>query len=308
MTEVSFYLLSDSLPGKLEFVVIVARYQGKWVFVRHKDRMSWEFPGGHIEAGEAPLDAGNRELWEESGALQAHVIPVCIYGVTKEGQTRYGQLFFAEIPELGDLPEDFEMGERLLSETILPALTYPDILPALFHKIQGWLNLQSNAGELWDVYDENRRLTGRIHRRGDPLAKGDYHLVVHVWLLNSRGEFLLTKRSPKKGFPNLWESTGGSALAGDDSLTAALREVKEETGLTLEPDRGERIAVYRKRVFFRDVWLFRQDFDLNHVVLQPGETIDKMYADKDTVTALDRAGKLVPYDYLATLFQAAGLT
>lgn len=55
--------------------------------------------------------------------------------------------------------------------------------------------------ELWDVYDEKRNLTGRLHRRGDPLPEGDYHLVVQVWMRNSRGEYLLTKRTPNKPHP-----------------------------------------------------------------------------------------------------------
>ncbi len=308
MTEVNFYTLSDVELERLEFVVVVARYQDKWVFVRHKERSTWEFPGGHIERGESAQDAGMRELWEESGAVQAAISPICIYAVTKMGSTRYGQLFFAEIPAFGKLPEEFEMAEIRLSEGIPDNLTYPDILPALFEKTQGWLNLQSSLDELWDVYDENRCLTGRIHRRGDPLKKGEYHLVVHVWMVNSRGEFLLTKRSPNKGFPNMWESTGGSALAGKDSLSAALREVKEETGLTLDPGRGVLVSSARREDSFRDLWLFRQDFDLADVVLQPGETTDKMYADKEIVLRLLHSGELVPFDYLDELFRTAGLT
>lgn len=70
------------------------------------------------------------------------------------------------------------------------------------------------------------------------MEDGEYHLSVHVWLLNHNGEFLLIKRSPNKGYPNMWESTGGSAIAGDDSLSAAIREVKEETGLTADSTCG----------------------------------------------------------------------
>ncbi|MBR5797799.1 MAG: NUDIX domain-containing protein, partial [Clostridia bacterium] len=75
--------------------------------------------------------------------------------------------------------------------------------------------------------DENRRPTGRTHLRGVPLPTGDYHLVVLVLLQNDQGECLITRRAPNKGYPNMWEFTGGSALAGDDSLHAALREAKE---------------------------------------------------------------------------------
>ena len=93
--------------------------------------------------------------------------------------------------------------------------------------------------EYWDVYDGDRNPTGRTHRRGDPMADGDFHIVVHVWMKNNCGEYLLTRRDFSKGFPGMWESTGGSALAGDDSLSAAIREVKEETGLDLDPSCGK---------------------------------------------------------------------
>ena len=307
MTKVTFYQPGEIADNLLQFVVTAARYENKWLFSRHKERSTWDIPGGHREAGETAENAARRELWEETGAEQAHFYPVCVYGVTKEGQTNYGMLFFAEVTALCTLPEEFEMAQVMLADQMPQALTYPDIQPELFLCIQGWLNLQSSADELWDVYDENRNLTGRLHRRGDFMKPGDYHLVVHVWMLNSRGQFLLTKRSPSKGFPNMWESTGGSALAGDDSLTAALREVREETGLKLCPNRGERIDGICRADYFRDVWLFRQDFDLNDVILQPGETVDKKYADKETILHLLEAGKFVPYDYLPELFAAAGI-
>ena len=86
--------------------------------------------------------------------------------------------------------------------------------------------------------------------------------MVHVWLRNSAGEYLLTRRSPNKGYGGLWESPGGAARAGDDSLSACLREIKEETGLSLEPDRGRIVKSYRGDRYFCDVWLFRQDFSL----------------------------------------------
>ncbi|HIX91711.1 MAG TPA: NUDIX domain-containing protein [Firmicutes bacterium] len=163
------------------------------------------------------------------------------------------------------------------------------------------MNTQSGAGELWDVYDRNRNKTGRLHRRGDDLPEGDYHIVVHVWMQNSRGEYLLTKRSPNKGYPNMWETTGGSALAGDDSLTAALREVHEETGLTLDPSRGKRIFEFITRDTFVDVWLFLQDFSLDDIVLQEGETCGARYVVSDELRALSERGELVPYRYLDRL-------
>ena len=134
------------------------------------------------------------------------------------------------------------------------------------------------------------------------MPKGDYHLVVHIWLMNSRGEFLLTKRAPNKGFPGMWECTGGSALAGDDSLTAAIREAKEETGLTLNGANGEVMLYHGCADNFCDIWMFREDHDLSEVILQPGETVDAMYATREEIYRMYHSGELVPFDYLDRLF------
>lgn len=294
------FLRNEYQLTQLKYAVIAARFDGKWIFCRHKDRTTWEIPGGHIEPGEAPLDAAKRELYEETGATDADIHIVGGYRLYDDGL-----LCFAEVNALESIPADSEIAEICLCETIPDALTYGIVHQKLFHWVQGWLNFQSGAGELWDIYDENRVKTGRTHRRGDYLAQGDYHLVVHVWLLNRSGQFLLTKRSPNKGFPNMWECTGGSALAGDDSLAAAVREVREETGLTLDPKRGEVVLTYRGTDYITDVWLFRQDFNLSNVQLLEGETCDVMYASVEELLQLRSDGLLVPFSYLDELL--AGL-
>ena len=305
MIEVVYPRTGEVEDALLRFAVIAARYQDQWVLCRHKARETWEIPGGHRESGESIVGAAMRELREETGAVDARLQQISVYGVKRGEEVSYGALFFAEITELGPLSSEVEIGEVRLFDRLPDALTYPEIQGALYNRVQGWRNLSTNADELWDVYDENRVLTGRLQRRGDALESGDYHLVVYVWVQNSKGEFLLTKRSPNKGFPNLWETTGGSALAGDDSLTAAIREVREETGLVLRPECGRRILTHQGENYFGDYWLFRQDFDLDEVVLQEGETCDKMSADEDTVRVLHREGRFVPCRYLEEIFAAA---
>lgn len=282
--------VDDSL---LKFAVIAARYEDKWVFCRHKMRSTWEVPGGHREPGETIAETARRELWEETGAVTAEITPVTVYQFND-----YGMLFFATITELDTLPEDSEIGEIQLMETMPEELTYPHIQPELYQYVQGWLNLQTGAGELWDIYDENRMLTGRTHRRGDPMPPGDYHLSVHVWQQNDQGEFLLTKRSPNKGFPNLWECTGGSALSGDDSLRAAVREAREETGLTVLPEDGRLLLTYKREYDFKDVWLFRQNAPIEAVVLQEGETCGAKYVSAEELLQMRERGELIPLPYL----------
>lgn len=304
MTCVDFYEPAMLDDETLIFAVVAARYHDHWVFCRHKQRSTWEIPGGHREAGETIREAALRELKEETGAVEAELAQVCAYQVDKD---KCGMLFFAQITELGELSERYEIKEILLSDKLPQALTYPDIQPKLFERVQAWLNTRTNPEEIWDIYDSDRNLTGRLHRRGDPLSKGEYHLVVHVWMQNSAGDFLLTKRSPNKGYPNMWETTGGSAQSGDDSMTAALREVKEETGLTLDPKQGRRLITYQREDAFVDVWLFSQEYGLEEVSLQPGETVEASYVSVQKMQQLMEAGELVPYPYLEQLFRKAGI-
>lgn len=301
MTKVAFYKPDKIEDEKLRFAVIAARYQDQWVFCRHKQQTAWEIPGGLREPGEAIERTARRKLAEKTGAVEADIHTVSAVEYTEDGKRSCGMLFFAYINSLAALPNDSETGETKLFDVLPENLAHPEIQSQLYRGTQGWLNTQSSAGEMWDIYDANRRFTGRLHRRGDFLDDGEYHLVVHVWLMNSRGEFLLTKRTPNKGFPNMWETTGGSALAGDDSLTAALREVKEETGLSADPDCGSCVMSFRRDNNFVDVWLFQQDFNLDDVVLQEGETCGKMYANADKIKELGNNGLFVPYTYLQQL-------
>ena len=80
--------------------------------------------------------------------------------------------------------------------------------------------------ELWDIYDKDRNKTGRIMKRGEPMKDGDYHLVVHICIFGSDGKMLIQQRQPfKDGWSNLWDITvGGSSVAGDTSIDAAVRE------------------------------------------------------------------------------------
>ena len=152
--------------------------------------------------------------------------------------------------------------------------------------------------ELWDILDINKNKTGRIIERGQPMYKGEYHLSVQVWIYNSKGEWLISKRSPeKKASPNMWEACGGAAFSGDDSLTSALREVKEELGLTLAPDKGRLIttAVHENRhppggSCITDIWIFSHDCPIEDITLQPGETCDARWENADIIHAMIASG------------------
>ena len=131
--------------------------------------------------------------------------------------------------------------------------------------------------EIWDVLDAQRRVTGRHWTRGEePAGPDDYHLVVEIWTIQeSTGYVLLTLRHPDKPHGNTWECTGGSALAGEDSLTAVRRELCEETGLTLGNTAPHLLHKFTKPHVHFDSYAAVLNFTNKDIRLQEGETVDR---------------------------------
>lgn len=123
----------DYDDNKLKYAVILAKYNGKYVFVKHRERKTFELPGGHREPGENIAQTAARELYEETGAVKYSLRQVCPYSVTDRGM-----LFFAEIVVLGELPPSEIERVFLLDEPPreLSEWTYPDIQPLLLKKIE----------------------------------------------------------------------------------------------------------------------------------------------------------------------------
>lgn len=164
--------------------------------------------------------------------------------------------------------------------------------------------------EIWDIYDENRRLTGKTVKRSEfEIKPNAYHIAVHIWINNDNNEWLISKRTPNKSFPLLWECTGGSALAGEDSLTAALREVKEELGIALDKNKGELYSSIKRSVYsdFCDVWLFSHNAGIDNVVLQPDETCDAMWASAEKIKELINNGDFVPLNNSKYVYELLGI-
>lgn len=128
------------------------------------------------------------------------------------------------------------------------------------------------AAEIWDLYDANGRRTGRTMTRGEEVPAGMYHLGVHIWPINSRGEFLVQQRALTVQWkPGLWAVTGGSAVAGEDALTAARREMQEELGYCAADDELKRIACLRRTNSFCNVFVIRLDWPVERFSLQKEE-------------------------------------
>ncbi len=137
--------------------------------------------------------------------------------------------------------------------------------------------------EFNDIYDEDRNLTGRIHKRGTPWRRGEYGLVVCVWVYDGCGKVLLTRRAPQKTYAGTWENSGGAAQAGETSRAAIARELYEETGIRAQEDEFELIASDRDRNAFYDFYCLQRQTPLEQIVLLPGETDDVKWVTLEEV-------------------------
>lgn len=167
--------------------------------------------------------------------------------------------------------------------------------------------------EIWDLYNEHRELTGRDHIRGEKVPQGFYHLVVHIWIRNSKGEYLISQRSADRpAYPLMWECVGGSVTKGEDSLTGALRETKEEVGLTLSPEVGKLVYSVVGRVVngvkftdIVDVWLFEYDGPVSLEQATTKEVAQTVWMTREQIRELFDTGKMV--HTLNYFFTAEGL-
>ncbi len=143
--------------------------------------------------------------------------------------------------------------------------------------------------ELWDAYDKNfNKIENTTLVRGEPIPDGIYHLVSEVIVKHTDGSYLLMQRDFRKHHGGEWEVTaGGSALQGENGLEAAIRELKEETGLSAGEMQEITRVVHDGQHSIYIIYLCVSDFDKNSVVLQEGETIDYKWVDKETFEKID---------------------
>lgn len=151
--------------------------------------------------------------------------------------------------------------------------------------------------ELWDVYDVDRNKTNKTMVRGEPIEKGNYHLVVHVCIFNSKGEMLIQQRQPfKEGWPNMWDITiGGSAVKGDTSQSAAERELFEEIGLRLDLKSIRPHITINFDNGFDDVYLIQDDIDISKLSLQYEEVQKVKWASREEILSMIENGEFIPY-------------
>lgn len=156
--------------------------------------------------------------------------------------------------------------------------------------------------ERWDLYDAEGKKTGLSHLRGEALPEGYYHLIANAWIRNAEGLYLLSKRSDDRPtYPGLWETVGGSALQGEDSLQAALRETREEIGLRLQPQLGQKVYSIQGRIIegkkypdILEAWLFPYDGPVNLQEASCHEVSEVAWMSPEEIRMLYQAGQMMP--------------
>lgn len=165
--------------------------------------------------------------------------------------------------------------------------------------------------ERWDIYDENKKVTGRTMERNDfHMKPGEYHLTVLGVIQRKDGKFLITKRvMTKRWAAGCWEVSGGGVQAGETSYEGVLREVREETGLDVSEFEGGYLFTYRRDNpeegdnYFVDVYRFKGDVKESDLHLQEEETDGYMFATAKEIEDIAKEGKFLHYDSIKKAFQ-----
>ncbi|GHU77340.1 putative Nudix hydrolase [Spirochaetia bacterium] len=148
--------------------------------------------------------------------------------------------------------------------------------------------------EYWDLYDKTRRKLDKIHLRGEKVNPGEYYIVVSGWIINDENKILLTQRHPEKTFPLTWECNKGAVITGEDSFNGVLREVEEEIGIKLRKENGVLIDTYIGNDFIKDIYLFKENVDIEKTKLQEKEVVNIKWVTIKEFDEMTSEGKIGP--------------
>lgn len=161
--------------------------------------------------------------------------------------------------------------------------------------------------EKWDILDKDGNPTGNTTLRGRiQLKPGEYHLVVHIWVLSSDGRYLLQRRSDtKKLMPGEWAATGGAAISGEDSFTAAKRELFEELGIKMTEQTARKAFRIKRRNSLLDVWITESDLPADSLILQESEVAEAMWVTEEKLKNMIKNNEFHNYgnDYFDRMFE-----
>ncbi len=161
--------------------------------------------------------------------------------------------------------------------------------------------------EKWDILDAGGHPTGKTTVRGNGfLRQGEYHLVVHIWIISSDGRFLIQRRSDdKKLMPGEWAATGGAAISGEDSFTAASRELFEELGINSNKDTLKKVLRIRRRNSLLDIWVTVSDTSADQLTLQKSEVAEAKWVKETELRRMIDKGEFHNYghEYFNAVFE-----
>ena len=162
--------------------------------------------------------------------------------------------------------------------------------------------------ERWDIYNREGRPTGRTVSRGRLiLRRGEYHLVVHIWAVDKKGNVLIQRRSEEKPLmPGEWAATGGAAIAGESSLAAAVRELREEMGIEKREQELKKITRMVRRNSLLDIYITETDLSGEQLKLQKGEVAEAKWITLDELKRMAEKGEFHNYgkEYFEIVFDA----
>lgn len=161
--------------------------------------------------------------------------------------------------------------------------------------------------EKWDILTADGKRTGRTTVRGRcALKNGEYHLVVHIWIISRDGRFLIQRRSDdKKLMPGEWAATGGAAIAGENSFDAASRELFEELGISSDRETLTRLCRIKRRNALLDIWVITVDTPAEQLTLQKSEVAEAKWIDRKEFEKMIADGQFHNYgkEYFETVFK-----
>lgn len=161
--------------------------------------------------------------------------------------------------------------------------------------------------EIWDIFNEKGVPTGKTAVRGRSFLKpGEYHLVVHIWIVSPDGRFLIQRRSEKKKLmPGEWAATGGAAISGESSYEAANRELFEELSIKSNEKTLNKIFRLKRRNSFLDVWLIKAEPSPESLTLQESEVAEVKWVTKAELQQMIKTGRFHNYgrEYFQKLFE-----
>lgn len=168
-----------------------------------------------------------------------------------------------------------------------------------------WVVLKMSA-EIWDLYDARGQKTGKTMVRGEEVPSGLYHIGVHIWPINARGEFLIQRRAMGVQWkPGIWAVTGGSAVSGEDALVAARRELQEELGYTASEQEMHLVMRLRRSNSFCSVYAVRINCPAEQFALQQEEVSAVKWCASGQLMQMIAVGAMYNYGdlYFKTLFK-----